>query len=256
MLKGYYKTKPITLFVLLLFILSSPIFSQETYINKGKFNIGFEGGIQFTGVNDTYMHVSEGGIGYNFGPLIEYYLNDFVKIKAGLQYDSREFTLKDLLPIVDSSGYMGASSYYSSVENYKVNYLTIPLSITYIKGTDNFKFYVQGTFYYSILINSVQTGETFVYISESDAEHYNFVNYPEFNTPGYHYLNQAEQKFNSSDIGINLFVGGIYYIKPNLGISLSPGFSYAFSNVWEDPLRTATWSQLYKVTIGVVYSIK
>ncbi len=248
-------TKSTIIYILLSIVISSPLFSQETTINKGKMNIGFDAGLQFTGINDPYMLESKGGIGYNFGPTIEYYVSDLIKIKAALHYDNRAFTLKTLGQVVGDSGYVGKTSYYDVLEEFKVNYLTIPLSFIYIKGEGKFKFFLQGTLYYSVYLNSEQTGYRDVFISPTDAPEFHFENNPELNSPGHHYLDPIIHKFNTSDIGMNVFIGGIYYIQPNLGISLSPGFSYAFSNVWEDPTRTATWSQLYKVTLGVVYSI-
>lgn len=240
----------------LLFMVQLTGQSQDLNSNKGKTNIGFDAGIQFTGVEDPYSRISEGGIGYNFGPSLEYYLSDFIKIKGAIQFDNRAFTLQDMGPVVGDSGYVGLYSYFDILEEFQVNYLTIPLSLIYIKGTDKFKFYVQGTFYYSILLNSKQTGYTDVYISETDAPHYHFTDYPELSTPGHHYFDPEIQRFNSSDMGINLNIGGIYFIKPKLGVSLSSGFTYAFSNVWEDPSRSATWTRIFKVTMGVVYSIK
>ena len=49
------------------------IFSQQR-LNKGGYNIGFEGGVQFSDVNDPLLIVSKSGLGYNFGPMFEYYI--------------------------------------------------------------------------------------------------------------------------------------------------------------------------------------
>ncbi len=253
------KNKLFYVFILLLFlnlIFIQHLVSQDTNLKKGTVNIGFESGIQFTGIDDPYMLISKTGIGYNFGPNIEYYLNEVIKVRVGLQFDNRAFKLQDLGQVIGDSGYVGYSSYFEVEEKYKVNYLTIPLSLIYIKGSDKFKFFLQGTIYYSLYLNSTQTGYVDVFISGYDAQHFNFADYPELNTPGHHSYEPDIQKFNTSDIGINILFGGVYYLNPNWGISLSPGFSYAFSNVWEDPLRNANWSRLYKVTAGVIYTIK
>ena len=243
-------------FTTILFLWSQLLTSQESQYNKGRVNIGFEAGIQFTGIDDPYMIISEGGIGYNLGPNIEYYLSEVIKVRVGLQFDNRAFKLHDLGQVVGDSGYVGYSSYFKVEEKYKVNYLTIPLSLIYIKGNEKFKFFLQGTIYYSLYLNSTQTGYADVFISGYDAPHFNFADYPELNTPGHHSYEPDIQKFNSSDIGINILFGGEYYINSNFGITLSPGFSYSFSNVWEDPLRQTTWSRLYKITAGIIYNIK
>jgi hypothetical protein len=233
-----------------------PLLAQEVISNKGTINVGFEGGVQFTGVDDPYMPVSDAGVGYSAGPYIEYFLNDNIKLRGGLNVDRRAFDLKDMGSIVGDSGYVGKSSYYDILEKFKVNYLTIPLSIIYIKGSDKFKFFIQGTLYYSLFLNAKQTGYTDVYISEEDAPHFIFEDYPELNIPGHHDFPPVKQTFNTSDIGINVFFGGVFFIKPGLGITISPGFSYSFGNVWENPERKANWSRLYKINAGIIYKLK
>jgi len=248
------KIVPLIIFVILVFI--KPVISQEIVSLKGTMNVGIEAGIQFTGVDDPYVVTSSNGIGYSAGPFFEYYLSNIIKFRVGLNFDKRAFSLQDMNYIVGDSGYIGKSSYYDVYEEFKVNYLTIPLSLIYIKGSDKFKFFIQGTVYYSLLLNTTQTGYADVFISEEDAPHFYFDGYPELNTPGHHYFDPEIQIFSTSDIGINLLFGFMYNIKPNLGISISPGFSYSFANVWEDPSRRATWSQLYKINLGLVYTLK
>ena len=134
------------------------------------------------------------------------------------------------------------------------------MSSTYAQSeftkSDKFKFFIQGTLYYSLYLNSIQKGGLDVFITEEDAHYINIEGYPELSVPGHYYYDNIESAFSSSDMGFNLLFGGEYYIKPNLGITLSPGFSYSFSNVWEDPLRQTTWSRLYKITAGIIYNFK
>ena len=243
--------------ITLFFLISNiPTISQETYLLKGTMNVGFESGIQFTGIDDPYMPISDGGVGYSAGPFFEYYLNNIIKFRAGINYDNRAFSLQDINYIVGDSGYIGITSYYDVLEKYKVNYLTIPISLVYIKGSAKLKFFIQGTFYYSLFLNAIQTGYADVFISEEDAPHFNFEGYPELNTPGHHYFDPDIQSFSTSDIGINMLIGITYYIKPNLGLSLSPGFTYSFANVWENPERSSTWSRIYKINVSILYTLK
>ncbi len=244
---------------LLILILSLLIISShaQEVSKKGNIRFGMEGGLQLTGVNDPYMQVSKDGTGYNFGPYLEYYLSEFVKIRASFQYDNRNFSLENGLQyIVDDSGYVGKTSYYNVKENFSVNYLTIPISIIFSRGTGRLNFYLQGSVYYSILLDSDQTGDRYVYISEEDAGEFFFEDHPEFNNPGIHHLDPIIHNFNSSDLGINIFVGLNYSITPKIDLSISPGFTFGFNNVWEDPSRSVTWSRVYKFTAGLSYKIK
>jgi len=236
-------------------VLSQLGISQEIISEKGRINLGIEAGIQFTGIEDSGMPISEGGVGYSAGPIFDYYLTDIIKFRAGLCYDHRAFSLSDMNYISDTA-YYSLSSYYDVVEKYKVNYLTIPISLIYVKGNSKFNFFIQGTFYYSIFLNSNQTGDLHIFISEEDAPHFNFEGYPEFSIPGDHYLEVDKDLFNTSDMGINILFGFTYYIKSNLGITISPGFSYSFANVWKILLVSHPGRAYYKINVGIIYTLK
>ncbi len=245
-------------YTIILLIFAVTLFRQQTFSqeantsNKGNINVGVESGIQITGISDPYMPASENGIGYVVGPFFEYYLTNIIKFRAGFNFDNRKFTLGDIGLISDTS-HIGISSYYNIKEKYNVNYLTIPLSLIYIKGNDKFNIFIQATLYYSILINSGQSGDLHVYVSKEDAPYYTVL--PILNIPGDHYLKVSKDNFNSNDMGINIFFGFTINLNANLGITISPGFTYNFTNVWEDPLRTTTWTHIYKINTGIIYKI-
>lgn len=249
-----YKTYLLCSFVLL--FVASPVFSQITTERKGKMNIGFDAGIQFTNVYDSYTPISDGGIGYIAGPFFEYNLSNSTKCRIGLALDNRSFSLQDIRLIEDDSGYVGNSSYRDVYEKYKINYLTIPLSLIYVKGNNKFNFFIQGTVYYSLLISSNQSGYLDIYISEQDANNFYFEDYPELNLPGHHYFEPDQQQLNTSDIGISVQIGVIYNVSQNIGITLSPGLSYSFSNVFENPERLTSWATMYKINAGIIYTLK
>jgi len=241
-------------FAFILFVQLS--LSQNVSEKKESINIGFEAGIQFTGISDPYMPISENGIGFASGFFADYFLNDIIKIRGGLYFDNRKFSLGDFNYIYDTNLVHPTTSFYSVTRNYSVNYLTIPLSLMYEKGNGRLNFFIQGTLYYSLLINSNQRGDLHVFISEKDAPYFDFPDYPEFNVPGEYSYTVPDEPFNTSDIGINLLFGATYFLKPDLGITLSPGLSYSFANVWEDSFRETSWTSLYKINIGIIYTIK
>lgn len=245
-----------TILLLLLTTITFGVYSQES--RKGQVNIGFEGGLQFTGIDDVYMPVSNDGTGYILGPNIEYYLSDIVKIKAGLMFDNRAFSLEGAYNqlYINDSTFTSANSYQQIYQDFRVNYLTIPISLIYIKGNKKFRLFIKGTFYYSILLNSSQTGFNEVYIAQQDTHLFIDSDYPDFTTPGVHQLDPSIQKFNSSDMGFNMFFGAEYNITPKVALTLAPCYSFSFGNVWENPNRDVQWTQLYQINLGILYKLK
>jgi len=244
-----------TLMILFTFAIIQTAVSQNEGNYKGNINLGIETAVQFTGISDIYMPISDNGVGFAVGGFVEYYITDIFSIKGSLLFDNRAFSLGDRGYITDSL-YIGKSSTYNITENYKVNYLTIPLSLVYKKGTDKFKFFIQGSFYYSIFLNSNQSGDIHIHISEEDASHFDFENYPELSIPGDYYYKPTINSFSSSDMGIRLSFGGILKVNSNIAISLSPAFNYSFSNVWENPLRETSWTSLTTINLGIIYNFK
>ncbi len=232
--------------------------SSQTTSRKGIMNFVFEGGVQFTGIDDVYLPVSNGGTGYIFGPGIEYYVNDKLKIRGALMFDNRKFSLEGTYTnlYINDSTFTSSNSYGQIVQNYSVNYLTIPLSIIYIKGTNKFRVFIKGTYYLSVYLNNTQTGYDEVYIAPQDANLFIDSYLPEFATPGMHQLDPSKQKLSSSDAGVNMFFGVEYSINEKLALSLAPCFSYSFGNVWNDPKRDVNWSTLYQINLGILYQIK
>lgn len=247
--------------ILLVFVQLLPLllFSQEKYPQKssGISNFGIEGGIQITGINDPVMPISSSGLGYSLGPYMDYILSSSINLRVAMHFDNRKFSLENGKPYIYDidSNYHATNSYMDIREDFSINYITIPLSLVYSKGTGKFRLYIQGMLYYSILINSKQSGYNNLHISDTDAPHINTSLIPDYNGPGLYALNPEIQNINSSDLGFSAFIGGVYSVTPEISVRLSPGVTIGFSNVWEDPIRESNWSQLYKITIGIVYNI-
>lgn len=235
--------------------------SQE--INKGKFNLGFEGGVQFNNVEDrTTLNPTSSKAGYSFGPYIEYFISDIFTVKLGLFYDNRGFKIDDLyVGLADSSQIIPDSIVYSRnsylhiTRNYSINYLTIPLSFKYVKGTEKFKIYVEAGMYYSLLLNANQKGQNDLYIEPEYAAHFK----PPYNIPGHQYEDfngDVTSLFNTYDFGVSLFLGGIVQFNPQWGLTVAPGFSYSFTNLYYQPEINAKWTQIFKINAGVIYTFK
>lgn len=237
----------------LVFAITSAANAQEGF--KDYFNIGIEGGVQYANVSDAYVTETKSGTGPEVGVFLEYKKFKSVKIRSGVYYDSRSFSsVSSIYPIRvgDSIGY---HSYFVSDIDYRNQYLTIPLSLLYMKGEQKFKVFIQASVYYSFLLTATRRGDGLLYIDPQDA--------PKFTdpdlTPGNHFYNyegQVTENFNSYDFGIGISLGFAYQVSPRFMLQMAPGFMESFADVYADPLRPADWSGQFRINAGLVYSFK
>ncbi|RLD86043.1 MAG: hypothetical protein DRJ02_09340 [Bacteroidetes bacterium] len=250
------------LIIVLIFLISNThsLCAQES--NKGKINFGFDGGVQFTNTNNkTTLNPTSRKTGYILGPYAEYFISDLFSVKLGLYFDNRGFKIDDLyVGLADSSQIIpdsivySAKSYLHITRNYSINYLTIPLSISYVKGSGKFKIYVQAGVYYSLLLNATQKGFNDLYIDPEYAPHFS----PPFDVPGHSiedFTGDATSIFNTYDFGMNLYLGGIVQISPHWGLTVTPGFAFSFTNLYYQPEIEAKWTQIFQLKAGVVYTL-
>ncbi|RLD35240.1 MAG: hypothetical protein DRI72_00840 [Bacteroidetes bacterium] len=250
------------LIIVLIFLIPNThsLYAQES--NKGKINFGFDGGVQFTNTNNkTTLNPTSRKTGYILGPYAEYFISDLFSVKLGLYFDNRGFKIDDLyVGLADSSQIIpdsivySAKSYLHITRNYSINYLTIPLSISYVKGSGKFKIYVQAGVYYSLLLNATQKGFNDLYIDPEYAPHFS----PPFDVPGHSiedFTGDATSIFNTYDFGMNLYLGGIVQISPHWGLTVTPGFAFSFTNLYYQPEIEAKWTQIFQLKAGVVYTL-
>lgn len=251
------------IYLVLAFCCLSVTSGMSQDINKGKFNLGFEGGVQFNNVEDrTTLNPTISKAGYSFGPYIEYFISDIFSVKLGLYYDNRGFKLDDLYvgyvsysEIFPDSIVYSKNSFWHKTRNYNINYLTIPLSIRYVKGTEKFKIYVEAGMYYSLLLNATQKGQDHIFTDPEFAPHFE----SPFDVPGHQYLDfngDAASLFNPNDFGVSIFFGGIVQFSPHWGLTVTPGFSYSFTNLYSNPEIDAKWTQIFRINAGVIYTFK
>ena len=265
--KHNYLVKKIIISFFISFIVlsfSHTLQSQET--KPAKWSFGITGGPQFTHISSPggLPAAPESGVGFLAGAFAQYSVFKDLHIKLGANFDRRSFQLTYLSPylVVDDTMILW-KSHFSYDLSYNVDYFTIPLSIQYTKGEGKFKLFVQGTFYYSFYLSASKDGYIDTYINDDDFTHINPENYPDLN-PGHNkdeFNGKTEdflknQKFNSGDIGISFFIGGIYQLSEKVGIYLSPGFTSSFGRVLENPVYDAKWIRVFKLETGVVINLK
>ena len=66
----------------------------------------------------------------------------------------------------------------------------------------------------------------------------------------------ATSIFNTYDFGLNLYLGGIVQFSPQWGLTVTPGFSYSFANLYYQPEIDAKWTQIFRINAGVIYTFQ
>ncbi len=255
-----------TILILLVgFLLAVPAMVKAQQVQtKGLFNIGIEGGVQFTNIKDfSPVYQAKSKTGYRVGGFAEYFVINDLKLHAGIYYDDRAFQLAADFPFVDSTGKILKSYYFYQVD-YKLNYLTLPLSIIYQRGGEKFKITLQAGIYYSIFLNATMNGAEDVYVDPDDVGlitdttlrvGHNQKLYSG-STMGIGFYKSESFYFSSYDFGFNFLIGVIYNITPQIGISAGVGFTYSISSVFENPEVNSKWLQNTHVNLGFVYTLK
>ena len=233
---------------------------------KGLFNLGVEGGVQFTDIRDfSSIYQAGSGIGYNVGGFAEYYIMGDLKVRGGLYLDNRVFKLNGSFPFVDSTGRI-LQSFYLYQADYKINYLTIPLSIIYQKGSEKFKVFVEGGVYYSVYLDTKIKGGEDIYVAKED---YYLVKdstlVPGHNETLYNgktegvvssFYSPETYRFNTSDIGLSIQIGLLWNITRQIGMNVGFKFSFGFMNLFENPEIDSKWSKINRINLGFIYTLK
>lgn len=261
MIKNTLFQKAFFVSILFLFI-NTNLFSQQPK-PETRFNIGFEGGYQYTSIYDSeaYSVLPKGKSGFNFGLFGDYKLGGSIKLGLGFYLDKRGFKSNDLSPIQelqsDDSIYVSYASYYQTNLNYTFSYLTIPVSLIYYRESDKISMYLKASIYYSLLISANKDGSTELYIYPDHAENFEA---EELRVPGSTITNFNNEDvfddFNTDDWGVQLNLGILYKLTDRIGIHFSPGLTLAFQQLYADPVRSSKWNNIYRVNVGFNYKLK
>lgn len=255
---------------MLLLLFYSGILAQEAD-QSGKFNIGFEGGLQFTNLNHYgTVFTPKTKTGFTAGIFGGYNFSKNLKIQLGLKYDRRNFELYSYYGLADSKG----NSYYLYQVDYGIKYLTIPLNMFYTAGSDKFKIYVKGGLYFSLLLDVGRKGIENYYIDgEGDADisgtilHYGKNEFihdgtskgiaivdisTENSQPDD--ISYIENNFKPVDFGLDISLGFLYQPSPSFGIIIGPGFCYSFPKAFDKENDDSKWKQITQVNLGIIYT--
>jgi hypothetical protein len=254
-----------TIMLACILMLSVLDLSAQFETRKGKFNIGVEGGVQFTDISTSgSIYQSTSGLGYALSAFGDYYISNDFRLRMALGYDNRAYQMNASLPLADTAGNIG-NSYYLYQVDYSMNYLTIPVGIVYTRGGEKFKIHLQFNFYYSILLGATMEGAEDFYVAPEDVGSipddsdllpgHNVYAYSGPATGVAYSFNTRNDEFSSFDFGINFLLGGHYQVTPSVGIHLSLGFTYGLADVFINPQLDSRWSQITKVNLGFAYTL-
>ncbi len=62
--------------------------------------------------------------------------------------------------------------------------------------------------------------------------------------------------FSATDFGLNIQIGFLYNLTPQIGLTAGFGFSFGFTNLFENPEIESKWTQITKINLGFVYTLK
>ncbi len=232
--------------------------AQNNTAQERKLSVGVEITPQFTNISSASYAGSDTKVRPYTGVFIIYDASEIMKFKTGLYFDMRSYGIhfkSTSLSFNDSTNFTGFNSYYELDVTNTVNYLTVPVNFFYQKGNGKLKVYVEGGLYFAIALNNKVKGFNDYFIHPDDLEGFNDSTL----TSGHHYNyydGSVDNYFNTYDIGINLGLGISYYVKPDIALQFSPGFSYGLANVFENPERSSKWNNIFKLHLALVYKLK
>jgi hypothetical protein len=252
----------IYLLLMVLLVVTNELYSQQ--INDGRWRFGVAAGPQFTNISSPGLPMPPNmGIGFLAGAFAEYAIFDDFKLRVGADYDRRSFNVGyQSSYFVFQDSIISRNSYGAYDFDFNVDYLTIPLSFVYMTGGERFKLFIQGTFYYSVYLSARKKGYTNVYIAESDFQFVDQEKYPDLQ-PGHNKKEFNEstdiffnnERFNSYDMGVSFFIGGIYKLSEKVDLYLSPGFTSSFGPILETPVYDSRWIKVFKIETGIVVNL-
>ncbi len=226
--------------------------------------MGIAAGPQFTNISSPGLpSPPEGRVGFMAGIFTERNVSQSFKIRLGLNFDQRAFSSNFQSAWFQFNDSVVSQNSYSAYDfSYKLDYITIPISIIYIKGVDNFKLFIQASAYYSLFLQAHRQGYADMFIAEDDFQYIDHEKYPDIQTghnrTDYHGTTDKlleSEKFNTSDFGANFFIGVIYDFSEKVGIYLSPGFTASFGSLLENPAYDSKWDRIFKIEAGVVFHL-
>ncbi|UBM61154.1 PorT family protein [Candidatus Sulfidibacterium hydrothermale] len=234
--------------------LSFSLFAQSTFRNRLSF--GVELGPSFSSVRDAGLSNSEGRTAVNGGIFAQYDISNTLKVSLGLNYDPRGFSTSYQSPylILSDTGYIGYNSYYAYDMTYTIDYITLPLNLTYLSGGDKWRLLVEGGVYLSVAVTSRVKGFSGTYIDPDDLPYYGDSTL----TSGYHmthYDTSASDFFNPTDVGFHFAFGVIYHPTAQWAITFKPGFNFGVSAIVSNPDIDMKWDRILKINVGVIYKI-
>ena len=231
---------------------------------ENRWSMGITAGPQFTDISNVGSASSVGKTGFLAGFFFQYNVIKNLGISTGLNYDRRSFGLQFYTPFIVFPDTISYKSYSVIDMKYDVDFLTIPLNIVYTVGEGKLRFYLKGTFYYSLYIGAYKKGYTNIFIHPDDYQYLDPETEPDIQ-PGDNRVDYkgkttyflGEEKFSNFDVGIVFSLGLSYQLSERLYLNLSPGFHSSFGRLLNNPgFSSIKWIRNISIETGLTYKLK
>jgi hypothetical protein len=212
-----------------------------TFIVNGqdkKLSIGIVGSPDFYNYDfnstPTFNHKYKSKINYSAGLRLQYSFTEKFGITTGLQYSTKGYILDYNWIVSDANDPL-----IPEESNLEVNYLDIPLTITYnFIIRDKLSLFTSTGVVMGFLMNNKETS-TMADGSKKENEFLNVL---------------YQQKLNSTLLALELGLGLKYNLNEKLFLTLVPHFRYGFNKIDDDILKSVPTS--YGVLLGFHYNLK
>jgi|GEM_PF-6901031 len=135
-IEGYIKSAFIQHIVVLIFIFSSILYSEETEPDYSKFVLGIKSGISFSNFigNDTKTYDPEFNNGLSLGGFMDFEINNYLSLQFELNYiEKGSEGFEEFIEFYDSESYWNPGQYFKEkvLYSYELNYFELAVLLKY-----------------------------------------------------------------------------------------------------------------------------
>ncbi|KAB8152926.1 outer membrane beta-barrel protein [Kordia sp. TARA_039_SRF] len=195
-------------------------FMQLEAQEKGTFEFGVGGGLNFVSVSDVQSNSTATRTAFNFGVTGEYYFSDRWGIKSRLIYDSKGW----------ADGFVDSLDEFGDIQrvitDFKLNYLTIPVTANWHFGSTR-KWYLNFGGYAGFLLNAevTETGE------------------------------DVKEVFKSTDFGLTFGIGYKFEVADNVKLYIEYDAQSGLADIFDNNFGDAVLNGRSSFNVGALFRL-